>query len=46
MVSTWKKKKKRKTTKFVDTGSNNRNEREGINNIEWVDREKWRKVKL
>ena len=29
MVSTWKKNKKRKTSKFVDAGSNNRNEREG-----------------
>ena len=29
-VSTWmKKKKKRKTSKFVDAGSNNRNENEG-----------------
>ena len=27
MVFTWKKKKKRKTSKFVDVGSNNWNER-------------------
>ena len=29
MVSTWKKKKKRKTFRFVDVGKNNCNEREG-----------------
>ena len=37
MVSTWKK-KKGKTSKFVDAEGNNWNEREGgINNIEWID---------
>ena len=46
MVSTWKK-KKRKTSKFVDAGSINWNEREGTNNMEWNNREEWRrKIKL
>ena len=36
--------KKGKTSKFVDAGGCNRNERErGINNWEWVDREGCRK---
>ena len=44
MVSTWMK-KKRKTSKFVDVGSINGSEREGkgINNLEWIDREEWRR---
>jgi hypothetical protein len=36
MVSTWKK-KKRKTSKFVDAGGYNRMREKGINNMEWVD---------
>ena len=39
MVYTWKKKKKGKTSKFVDAGSNNWNEREEIGSMEWIDRE-------
>ena len=40
--------KKGKTSKFVYAGGYNRNERERIiNNLEWVDREGWRrKIKL
>ena len=43
MMSNWKK-KKRKTSKFVDaTGMREK----GINNMEWIDREEWRrKIKL
>ena len=41
-----KRKKKRKTSKFVDAG-NNWNERVGNNNMEWIEREEWtRKIKL
>jgi hypothetical protein len=46
MVSTWKNKKKGKTSKFVDEGCKNWSEREGINNMELIKREKWRKIKL
>jgi hypothetical protein len=45
MVSTWKTKKEN-TTKFVDAGNYNRDERdrESLNSyLEWVDREGWRK---
>ena len=43
MLSTWKT-KKGKTSKFMDAGGYNRNERErGIGDLEWVDREGWRK---
>ena len=46
MVTTWKK-KKRKTSNFVDAASNKWNEEKGINNMEWIDREEWkRKRKL
>ena len=47
MVPTWKS-KKGKTSKFVDAGGYNRNEREGgFDDLEWVDREGWRrKIKL
>ena len=34
---------KGKTSKFVDAGSNKRNEGKGINNMERVDREEWRR---
>ena len=34
------KKKKGKTSKFVDSGINNCNERDGINSMEWNEREK------
>jgi hypothetical protein len=46
-VSAWKK-KKGKTSKFVDAEGYNRNDRERvINNFKWVDREGWRrKIKL
>ena len=43
-MSIWKKKKKkRETSKFMDAGSYNRNERERITNMESVDREEWRR---
>jgi hypothetical protein len=38
MVPTWRT-KKRKTSKFVDAGNYNLNEREGIGDLEWVNRE-------
>jgi hypothetical protein len=41
VMSTWKT-KKGKTSKFMDAGGYNRNKR-GINNLEWVDREGWRR---
>ena len=42
-MSTWKK-KKRKTSKFVDAGSKTTGMRDkGINNMEWVNREEWRR---
>ena len=38
-----RKRKKGKTSKFVDAGTTEK----GINSIEWIDREEWRrKVKL
>ena len=42
MVPTWKTKKE-KTSKFVDAGGYYRNERAGIGDLEWVDREGRRK---
>ena len=46
MLFAWKK-KKGKTSNFVDAGSNNWNEREGKNSKEWIDRKQWRrKMKL
>ena len=42
MVSTWKK-KKRKTTKFVNARSTTGMREKGINNMEWMDRKEWRK---
>ena len=43
MVPTWKT-KKGKTSEFVDAGDYNRKERErGIGDLEWVDKEGWRK---
>ena len=36
--------KKRKISEFLDAGGYNRNERDrGIGELEWVDRERWRK---
>ena len=43
MVPTWKT-KKGKTPEFLDAGGYNRNERErGIGDLEWHEREEWRK---
>ena len=43
IVPTWKT-KKGKTSKFVDARGYNRNEREsGTNNMEWIEREEWRR---
>ena len=36
-VSDWKKRKE-KTSKFMNAGSNNWNERKEINGIEWIDK--------
>jgi hypothetical protein len=42
-----KKQEKNMISKFVDAESFNWNEREGINNVELIDREEWRrKIKL
>ena len=41
------KKKNRKTLKFVDAGSNSGMREKGSNNMEWINREEWRrKIKL
>ena len=40
-------KNKMKILKFIDAGRNNWDERAGINNMKWIDREEWRrKIKL
>ena len=53
MLSIWKENKKKKkkkkkgnTSKFVDAGSNNRNESVGINNTELIDRKRMEEKKL
>ena len=33
----------RKGLKLMDSENNNWNEREGINNMEWIDREEWKR---
>ena len=45
MVSIWKK-KKWQASKFVDAGSRTGMRETGINNMERISREEWRKIKL